>query len=292
MSYVYEDVLKNATEELNGISTTPRLDAELLLMYVLDLDKTALHARLDQEMSQAEKDRFSVFLERRKASEPIAYIIGKKEFYGLDFNVGRNVLVPRPESELLVEKGLEILSKKDSGKLEILDLGTGSGCLAISIACELQNQERDFEVLAVDSSGEALELAVENALNHGVSADIVFLESSWFSELDPEEDKFDLIISNPPYVSTKETNLPKELSYEPKEALFAGNSGMDDIEHLMRLASSFLKPDGVFLCEIGETQRELITKFYNYVNSFIDVPYKSLNFYKDLAGKDRIMELR
>ncbi len=284
----YEEAVIDATNQLEHISSTARLDAEVLMAYALDIDRTALHVKFNQEIQNDEYNRFCVFLERRKLHEPIAYILARKEFWGLEFIVNHSVLVPRPESELLVEEGLNFLATRDSEELTILDLGTGSGCLAISIAHELKKQERPFSVLAVDTSADALEVAADNVLKHGLGGDVLLLEGSWFSEIDPSDITFDLIVSNPPYVSVCDTNLPEDLNFEPREALFSGVSGTEDIEYIMKEAPRFLKPGGELLIEIGDTQRShLIEAFATNNKSF-----SSQDFLQDLAGLDRVMRLQ
>jgi release factor glutamine methyltransferase len=292
MNQSYDEILISSAAELVDYSSTPRLDAEILLALALSIDRTTLHANLDRKITSAEYDRFCVFLTRRKAFEPIAYIVGKKEFYGLDFLVNRSVLVPRPESELIIEKSLRFLENYNSDPLTVLDLGTGSGCLAVTLAVELKKRQRRVDILATDLSGDALDIAAENALRHGVTEDIAFLESSWFSALDQNEDLFDLIISNPPYISLKEQNLPRDLRHEPQEALFSGIDGLNDIEELISKASSFLKTGGLFLCEIGESQKREIMELFLQINPQLNTPYKAITFYKDFAGRDRIMALK
>jgi len=290
MNQTYAEVVKVAAYELASVSSTPVLDVELLLAWAMESDRTALHIKFDQPILSEELARFKIALERRKCFEPIAYIVGQKEFYGLNFMVNNKVLVPRPETELLVEKSLSYLKECQQSRIKVLDLGTGSGCIAITLAYYLKLWRRDFELTAVDVSAEALDIASDNALLHGVAADIEFCESSWFSTLNDE--KFNLIVSNPPYVATSISNLPRDLSFEPKIALYAGKDGMDDIKILMQQSDKYLKDDGIFFCEVGEEQQGLIESFYAEINQRKANTYQKLDFFYDLAGRVRAFSLR
>ncbi len=287
----FDALLQQGVSALEGYSKSPRLDAELLLAHALGIGRTELHARMQQEAASDDIARFRVYLEQRKAHEPIAYILGVKEFWSLEFAVSHSVLVPRPETELLVEKGLAVLKGRE-GEPHILDLGTGSGCLAIALAVELKKAERNFSVLAVDTSADALDVAVDNALRHGVLGDILFLESVWFSEIDPEQEQFDLIVSNPPYIPEHGAAIDPELAHEPREALFSGRKGTEAIRQLMFEVSAFLSGSGVFLCEIGAGQAPELLEYFEQIKDKVEPRLSSISFHKDLAGHDRVMEIR
>jgi release factor glutamine methyltransferase len=202
-----------------------------------------------------------------------------QEFYGYSFIVTPEVLIPRPESELLVELGLEYI--KDKPQPDILDLGTGSGCLAITLLLELKELEQQAQLTAVDISKAALEVAARNIKKHKLQGEISLVCADWFQGL---RGRFDLIVANPPYVETGATDISPELKFEPDSALFAGSDGLREIQRIFKNLAEHLSEDGVFLCEIGSTQREslinLIPKTFEY------------RFHKDLAGMDRVLELR
>lgn len=285
----FEELLRIGCAALEQTSESPRLDAEVLLSHAAGVSRSQLLARLNEEAPADDVSRYRVFMERRKACEPVAYLTGMKEFWSLEFAVNRSVLIPRPETELLVEKGLAFL-KAQEGELSVLDLGTGSGCIAVSLAYELEKASRAFSVLALDTSPDALETAAENAIRHGVGGDVVLLESNWFSELDPARDRFDLIVANPPYIATGDP-VPSDLRYEPQEALFAGPKGTEVIEQLMEQVSAFLNSGGIFLCEIGADQRHVLEAHFEEVQKRVRPHLGGISFYQDLAGRDRVMQV-
>ena len=227
---------------------TPRLDAELLLGHALGLTRTQLHAHPDRRLDVAELESYRELIERRRQHEPVAYILGYKEFYGLDFYVDRRVLIPRPETELLVEKGLEI-GQAASFPMTIADVGTGCGAIAISLAVHLPQAI----IYALDASSEALEVAALNCRRHSVERRVHLFQGDLLSPL-PEP--VDLIVANLPYVSGAEwEQLPRTITtYEPRLALHGGADGLDVIRRLLAQARSYLKPQATIVLEIGATQ--------------------------------------
>jgi release factor glutamine methyltransferase len=279
------ELISQAQAALEGVSESPRLDAELLLASAAGISRTGILGGLSDALDRKGVERFGELIERRKRHEPVAYILGQKEFFGLEFHVSPAVLIPRPETELLVELALERACAY-TGKLSILDLGTGSGCIAISLAHELGERGRECSIAAADLSGSALEVAKENARRHGVEEKVEFLRSDWGTELIGRPEKFQLIVSNPPYVSTQ-SELARDLDFEPKPALFAGADGLSEIKRLLPQVFQLLARPGCFLCEVGsEQERGLKTA----LEVFHQGSYQ-LHFHRDLAGRTRVMEL-
>ncbi len=231
-----------------------RRDAEILLLGQLGISHAQLLANPDREFTEKEKFIFSQNIHRRLANEPIQYILGKQEFYGLDFRVTSAVLIPRPETEHLVEAVLQLLPR--DRPLEILDVGTGSGILAVTLAYHLPHAV----ITAVDISVDAIAVARKNAETHHVVDRIRFVVSDLLSTLEPKLERFDAIVSNPPYVAeTDRASLSPEVrDYEPATALFAGETGLDIYRRLIPEARNALKPNGLLALEIGQGQRDEI----------------------------------
>lgn len=260
-----------------------RLDAEVLLCHALALNRTELFLRLEQGLSLDKESLFQGLLERRARHEPVAYITGVKEFWSLAFTVDRNVLVPRPETELLVEWALTRARKITRGSaLTILDVGTGSGAVAIALATELP----DARFWAVDISPGALAVARVNAQRHGVEPRMRFLAGNMFEPLAEQSIQFDLIVSNPPYVPRPElADLPAEIrEYEPVAALDGGHDGLGCYRRMLASAPHFLAPGGFLLCEIGADQGRAVKELIARSGGL-----ESPAIYQDLAGKDRVV---
>ena len=227
-------------------------------------------------------DKFDILMElveQRRQHLPVAYILNNKEFYGRDFYVDQNVLVPRPETELLIDLVIKEVGNRANKALEILDLGTGSGCIAITLAKELGS---DCNFTAVDSSGAALEVARKNATRYEVSDRINFIQSDWFESLKGK--RFDLIISNPPYVNSELGELSPELKHEPQAALYADEQGLSDVKFLVSKFEEYSKPQAIFLCEIGSEQKVSLEEYCNSLGM-------EAEFYNDLAGLVRVLRL-
>lgn len=268
-------------------SPSARLDAELLLAHALGVSRVRLIAHSSERIPPDVDRIFDAFLQRRAAHEPVAYIIGLKEFFGRDFAVNRHVLVPRPDTELVVETALQLIETVNSSEPHILDLGTGSGCIAISIALALAEGGRSFRLHAVDRSSEALEVARKNATIHGISEKITFHCGSWFQPIDARV--FDLIVSNPPYVAERSLDTSPELAHEPSEALYSGVDGLDAVRYLLRESPRYLAPEGYLLIEIGANQGTALIGPQTEVDWS---PFSSREILLDLAGLPRMVRAR
>jgi release factor glutamine methyltransferase len=233
------------------------LTAGLLLRFVLGVDRTYLLTRADEEIDQTRYRRYLSLIDRRAAGEPAQYLIGYQEFYGLNFVVSPDVLIPRPETEFLVERVLKLVSEGELDSPMIVDVGTGSGCIAVTLAVKLQRAR----VIATDVSGSALQIASTNAADHGVTDRIEFLEGDL---LDPLDSRFlesvDIVASNPPYVEERgRDELQREVrDWEPQSALFGGTDGLDFYRRLVVEARKYLTPGGHLVLEVGYGQLDAI----------------------------------
>jgi release factor glutamine methyltransferase len=241
----------------------PRLDAEVLLAHVLDCRRIDLYTRYEDLASDEARDRFRDLVRRRLEGCPVAYLVGRKEFFGLALEVGPDVLIPRPESEFVVMECLRLAKGIDRPR--VLDIGTGSGNLAVTVASKLPSAE----VSAVDLSAKALHVARRNAAKYAVAERIRFLEGDLFVAI-PAEERFDFILSNPPYIAEEDmANLPIGVrEYEPHLALNGGAGGYVILDKLLAESPKFLKPGGYLIVEIGAPQeasvRERFGRFPGY----------------------------
>ena len=274
------ELISEGEESLKASSPSARLDSTLLLSDILKISKVGLLTGAEREVSVEDAEKYREHIQRRKNFEPVAYIIGEKEFYGLTFLVTPDVLIPRPETELLVEEALKFVSGI-SGSLRILDLATGSGCIAISIANELKKAKREFNIIASDISREALIIAIENSKRLGVSDCIEFVQSDWFSSIEISK-PFHCIVSNPPYIAVGDSRVSKETAFEPKSALYSGNDGLDALRVIVEGAPKFLESGGMLACEIGDGQGELALR----LSSKWATTKECL---RDLAGRERVV---
>ena len=233
-----------------------RLDAQLLLLHALGKpasDRSWLVAHDTDELAPDVVSLFHAMSLRRAGGEPLAYIVGYKDFFGLSLQVDQRVLVPRPDTETLVEWSLAVLNLQTlTPPLKVLDLGTGSGAIALAIAHSLKATDSEAQVTAVDASANALNVARENARRLGV--DVAFIESFWLQEV---QERFQLIVSNPPYIASADPHLAA-LAHEPLQALTAGADGLDDIRHIIRQAPGHLLPGGWLLLEHGYDQADAV----------------------------------
>ena len=226
-------------------------EAELVFSHILNCDRLSLYLNKDTDLNQDQCALVSQIFKRRISGEPLQYILGEAEFMGLKFKVDKRALIPRPETEILVEAALEELGQMSIANPKVLDLGTGSGCIAVAMA-KLFPQA---SIWATDISQEALQLAKENAALNNV--EIKFLRCDLFSGL--EKEKFDLMISNPPYIATQEfCRLARELSFEPKLALEAGTDGLDFYRRIIKQAGVYLNPAGLIAFEVGINQADAV----------------------------------
>jgi release factor glutamine methyltransferase len=248
------------------------LEGEILLRHVLNVDRARLFSHLDEKLTQSQANALKSVLERRLNGEPAAYITGRREFFGLDFIVTPGVLVPRPETELLVEKALSLAKTRKISS--IADIGTGSGAIAVSVAVNLPSAT----IYATDISMSALAVARQNASKHGVADRIIFLQGDMLA---PLPRPVDLIIANLPYVSTSE--LPS-LKFEPALALDGGTEGMDKLGVFCRQSGDKLSPGGSILMEVGREQSERVMDLL--AHAFPSAKIKAEN---DLAGIERVI---
>ena len=251
-------------------------DAELLLLHALQAPRVTLLAHPDRELTPGEQALYENAITRRLHREPIQYITGRQEFYGLILNVTAAVLIPRPETEHLVEAVLKLLPTERP--LKIADIGTGSGAIAIALAVHLPHAE----ITALDISAEALAVAAANALQHNVSNRIRFLKSDLLSAVNEEAEAFDAIVSNPPYVAETDraTLHPQIRDHEPATALFAGETGLDIYRRLVPEARNALKPNGLLALEIGFGQQLALMDLL--------ANWREVSFIKDLQNVPRV----
>jgi len=258
------------------------LEAELLLCQVLGIDRARLYQRLNDPLGEAAAE-FEAVVERRRGHEPLAYILGRREFFGLDFEVSPAALIPRPETESLVEAVIDFANERFRGiPFVIADVGVGCGTIAVAVAEALPNAR----VVATDQSVEALTLASRNAETHGVAGRIEFRHGDL---LDPLIEAVDVIAANLPYVTTTDwESLPPEIrDHEPRAALDGGADGLRVIERLLRAAPDYLLPGGALFAEIGDEQGEGASAIANAI--FADAAVEIVH---DLAGKDRVLVVR
>lgn len=248
-SWTIRSILRWAGEDFHkrGIASA-RLDAELLVAHALKVERVALYLDLDRPLSEQERAAIRALVIRRREREPVAYILGYKDFFGRRFAVDRHVLVPRPDTETLAEVSLGLIT---SDSMRVLDVGTGSGIVAITIAAAKETVTVD----AIDVSHAALEVAKANALAHGVQTRVEFFESDGFGALPPDR-RYDVIVSNPPYIPEGDIDaLQAEVStHEPRLALSGGPDGLDFFRRLVREAAERLVPGGHLVLEVGQSQ--------------------------------------
>jgi release factor glutamine methyltransferase len=264
------------------------LAAELLLMHVVRRDRTWLYARPESEMSPEAAAAYAELIERRSEGVPTQYLTGRQEFWGLEFQVGPGVLIPRPETEHVIEVAVERLGARRTEPLRIADVGTGSGCIAVALAHELPRAE----IVATDISSTALDYAQRNAARHGASKRIQFVRAHLLEAAmeTPEraERGFDLIVSNPPYVGRKDAgSLAREVrEHEPAEALFAGDDGLEIYPALIAEAARKLAPNGILVLELGYNGAQCVGSLLS-ASQWID-----LRVTRDLAGIERVISAR
>ena len=260
---------------------SPRGTAEILLAHVLNTRRIDLYLRYDQPLIPTELERFKVLIKRRLNREPVAYILESKEFWSMDLQVTRDVLIPRPETECLVEKALELLAldSNEESKL-ILELGTGCGAIILALASE--NPRHSY--WATDISINAIRIARQNGLNGMVH----FITGDWFAPLRSTPGLFDLIVSNPPYIKSEDLiRLQPEIhAYEPLLALDGAADGLHCVRHIIESAYLFLNPRGVIILEIGHDQKEPLKQMIAECGQ-----YENVDFYQDYSGYDRILQM-
>jgi len=271
------ELLAWATTSLTEASIeSPRLDAEVLLAHTLGATRSELYARLDEKPQEATEKTFRSLVARRLRHEPVAYITGQKEFFGLELQVDRRVLIPRPETETLVEVALTIARQKRVSLLA--EVGVGSGAVAVALAVNLPGAE----IYAVDSSSDALAVAENNCLNHNVLDRVHLLQGDL---LEPLPEPVGLVVANLPYVAQDELKdlAPNITQYEPLTALDGGADGLDLFRRLLEQAGPCLRPPGMICLEIGATQASAVNELAR-----VHFPAATVALVRDLAGLDRV----
>jgi release factor glutamine methyltransferase len=281
---IAETILEGAHRLRKAGVPEARREAGSLLGYVLGRDRSFILTHAEDAIGKEQAERFRECLERRAQGEPLQYITAHQEFFGLDFEVTEDVLIPRPETELLIETALKLLTP--SADAFICDLGTGSGCIVIT----LMRQLKQARAVAIDISLDALAVARRNAVRHSVAERIDFVHSDCFAALNSRElrPSFDLIVSNPPYVEEGAmADLQREVrDFEPRRALAAGADGLDIIRRLLLEASNFLKTGGYLLFEIGFNQGASVEQLFD------PKIWKLMDIHKDLQGIPRTVALQ
>jgi len=281
---IAETILEGANRLRKAGVPEARREAGSLLGYVLGRDRSFILTHAEDAISEEQAERFRECLERRAQGEPLQYITANQEFFGLDFEVTKDVLIPRPETELLIETALKLLTP--SADAFICDVGTGSGCIVIT----LMQQLKQARAVAIDISLDALAVARRNAVRHSVAERIDFVHSDCFAALNSREPRpsFDLIVSNPPYVEDGAmADLQREVrDFEPRSALAAGADGLDIIRRLLLEAPSFLKTGGYFLLEIGFNQAAAVEQLLD------PKIWRLIDINKDLQGIPRTVALQ
>jgi release factor glutamine methyltransferase len=277
-----QDLLATADNRLVPLSDTPQLDAQVLLAHVIQKPRTWVSAHPEHEIKEEERHQFDCAIERLEGGDPLPYVLGKWEFFGLELDITKDVLIPRPETELLVEKAIIWLQNHPEQKT-IADIGTGSGAIAISIATHIP----DARILATDISPSALQIAKQNAKKFNVQNRVRFIECDLLPTLDVEHSTFNLICSNPPYIPTKTLHNLPIFGREPTIALDGGADGLDIYRRLFQLAPDRLSPNGIMLLEIESTLgMQILSLAYD---SFFEA---SIHLHRDLAGHDRLLEVK
>ena len=267
------ELLQKAEQDIN-CSSSARLDAEILLCDVMRFNRSKIYSHPDQPVADEKLTLFKSLIEQRRQGHPIAHLTGKKEFWSLELAINEDTLIPRPETELLVETALKLVP--DDTECNILDLGTGSGAIAIAIASERPH----CNIIATDINANALAMAKKNAAFHGLT-NIQFLVSDWYKNIPSQT--FDLIVSNPPYIKQDDEHLSQgDVRFEPKLALIAGTDGMQAINIILELAKTFLASDARLLVEHGYDQKELVR------HGFLVNGFNQVTTIQDLSGQDRI----
>ena len=262
------------TKQLESVSDSARLDIELLLCSALKKERTFLHAWPEHELTQEQLTIFQQQIEQRLQGKPIAHILGERGFWSLNLKVTTDTLIPRPDTERLVELAIECIPEKSDWK--ILDLGTGTGAIALSLAKE----RPACSVTATDQSKAALDVAKQNAINNEIS-NITFIQSDWFSKLSNQQ--FNMVVSNPPYIKENDPHLKQgDVRFEPLSALTAGEDGLNDIRVIIKESKNHLTEDGILLIEHGYDQAKEVCQLLE------DFNYRRVSNFKDDNNNPRV----
>jgi len=314
---IIRDLIKIYSDKLVDISDTPRLDVDMMLCKALgDVDRIYIHMNIDRELDKDKQEYFEKMFEDRLKGRPIAYILNNREFMGLDFHVEEGVLIPRPDTEILVEEIINVYNKQGSGpvfvedskdnedskdasivkekervssnfkkdineELKIVEIGTGSGAITVSLAKYLESST----VLSLDISDTALKIGEINAVNNGVIERVSFKKSNMFSAIEKEEIKFDIVVSNPPYIRRADMDtLQKQVKdFEPHLALDGGLDGLNFYRDITRESKKYLKHGGMLAYEVGYDQAEEVSSILK------DEGFKKIYIKKDLQSIDRVV---
>ena len=269
-----EQTLRSAFEQLKKTSPTPRMDAELSLLHVLHLSREYLYAHPEVIITEKQLVEYKELIRKRLQGIPVAYLRGHQAFWNIDIAVSPDVLIPRPETERLVEIALETLDK--SARLDILECGTGCGAIALALASERQN----WQIWATDQSKAALTIAQNNAKR--LNLEVTFYHGQWFEAVPTLI--FNAIISNPPYIAANDPHLKQgDLRFEPQIALSGGEDGLRDLRLIIEQAPKHLKPEGWLLLEHGYDQHDALMVLMQ------DAGFTNIHDYQDYAGIDRVM---
>ena len=282
--WTIQKLLNWVTEYLTGKGIdSPRLSAELLLSSVLGLKRIELYTQFDKPVAKEQLDELHNLVKRAGEDEPVAYLVGRTEFYSMELDITADCMIPRPETELLVERAIEFLRTRSNEQL-VCDLCTGSGCIAAAIGRNFPN----CRIIATDISDSALAAAARNIEKHKLKERVKLLCGDLFEPIVPYLDagKFDLIVCNPPYVSAPEfEQLGRNVKdYEPRVALFAGDDGLDVYRRIIEEADSFLKADAALMLEIGYSQGQAVRELLEERNCFADITIE-----KDYHNNDRVV---
>jgi release factor glutamine methyltransferase len=273
------EIIKKTTDFLaaKGVESA-RLNAELLIGHALALKRMALYLQFERTLSEPELEKIRPLVRRRSQREPLQYILGETEFHGLKLKVDRRALIPRPETELMVERVLAAWSDRMAGATRVLDLGTGSGAIALALA----NGMPTATVAAIDVSEDALALARENAITTGFHDRVVCTRSNWFAGLSVD-DRFDVIVANPPYLSAEETAATalEVRGHEPGNALTAADGGLADLREIVTEAPAYLNEGGLLAVETGITHHPEVLRFAATAG------FTKAESRQDLTGRDR-----
>ncbi|BCG49601.1 peptide chain release factor N(5)-glutamine methyltransferase [Candidatus Profftella armatura (Diaphorina cf. continua)] len=274
---------KNTIFTLQQNSSLNIFETNILLKYVTKLSEVELIINHEKELHKQEINILNKLIQRRVLGEPIAYIIGKKEFYGLVLNITSDVFIPRPETELLVDL---IIKKNFEKKIKLLEIGTGSGAIAIAIAVYSKNK---IEIIATDINEYSLKIAKKNAQKKltKYNIPIKFIKSNWYNNLQNYKKLFNIIVSNPPYISKGDIHLNKgDLRFEPIKALTDYSDGLSSIKEIIKNASKYLVNDGLLLIEHGYNQSNLVRKL------FFQYGFNNIKSWRDLSGIERVTQGR
>lgn len=285
-----DSIIEKASKELSNFVEYPKLEIRAFLSFLLDKDKSFLISNSNFLLTDFQLEKVIDFINRRKENEPYPYIIGEQDFFGLTFKVNKFVLIPRPETEILVElaikKALDKFGENPQKKLNILELGVGSGCISIALANYFRKLDKKIKIIGIEKSKAAYNVAINNLKFHKLDNLIEFINIDWKDYLSKNTEKFNLIISNPPYVELNHRH--KSIELEPDSALFSGEDGLDDIKFLLTNLQNKITSDSEIFFEIGSSQVKGIKEFLQNTKSSLTFN----NIYKDLAGLDRVISFK